>query len=296
MPPNAPLKQRFKIISKLGSGGMATVYLALDTQRQQEVALKELGTAHLGNKVTVERFRREFESAQALDHPNIVKYHELFEDDKGGLTISMEYVQGRPLAEIIDAPQADFDLSARISIMTQIASALCAAHAAGIIHRDLKPGNIIVTEELCAKLTDFGVARLSSESLELTRTGDTIGTPYYMSPEQIRNEEIDERADIYSFGVLCYELLTGKKPFEQDTLFGVTSAHLLKAPPNIRSVSRDVPAWLERLISVCLQKDRADRYQSMADVLAKLKDAVAGENRKRGLLGTLFGRLLWARC
>jgi serine/threonine-protein kinase len=257
--------QGLTLLRHLGSGGMGAVYLV---ERDQELfALKTLSLAATNERGTAEkRFQAEFEIMHELDHPHIVKAFELFQENELLLHMLLEYVPGKTLSDCIAAQ--NLDLKAKLTILQQLATALAYIHQAGIVHRDIKPGNVLVERErLTVKLSDFGVLKAQAADLELTKTGSNVGTAYYMAPEQIRAEAIDARADIYSFGVLTFELFTARKPFEGETQFDITRAHLLSEVPLLRSISPETPKAIEKMVAICLEKDREHRYQSMDELV-----------------------------
>lgn len=256
----------YKIIKKIGEGGMGEVYLAEDTNLKRKVAIKFL-SAHLTNSPeNVERLKREARAAAALNHPNIVTMHEISESD-GKTFIVMEYVQGRSLREIlndVDATDAiPLSIDMIINYIAQLCEGLSEAHQAGIVHRDIKPENILINGRGKVKILDFGLAKLRGVS-KLTKESTILGTLHYMSPEQIQGKEIDHRTDIWSLGVVFYELLTGKTPFgaeyEQAIHYAIVNENPEPLPGNIS----------EKLVSVikgCLQKQPAERYQQVSDIV-----------------------------
>ncbi len=261
----------------IGSGGMGEVYLAQDARLDRKVALKLLSPGLLGDSEPRTRFLREARLASALDHPNICTIHEVGED-RGRPFIAMQYIKGQTLRQIINGRPLKVD--SLLSISLQVADALAAAHEEGVIHRDIKPGNIIVTPRGQAKVLDFGLAKLVERNkgeaeTHLTVTGAVMGTPASMSPEQARGERVDHRSDIFSFGVVLYEMATGQIPFKGRSPVDIISAVLKDPPTPAAELNKDVPARLSWVIDHALEKEPAERYQSMREMIADLRQVVA---------------------
>jgi serine/threonine protein kinase/Flp pilus assembly protein TadD len=281
--PNSKLAH-YRILSKLGAGGMGEVYLAQDTQLERKVALKILPAEFANQTERMNRFVREAKSASALNHPNIITIHEIGADGNTHF-IASEYIEGETLHSQLrhDPPT----LKVALEIAIQIASALDAAHRAGIVHRDIKPENVIMRPDGLVKILDFGIAKLSelpsrgesSEEVatalksEGTSPGMIIGTAHYMSPEQARGKTVDARSDIFSFGIVFYELLSGKRPFEGENAMDVMGAVLHREPTPINQLVPGLPQEIERIVNKTLRKDREQRYQTAKDLLLDLKDA-----------------------
>ncbi len=268
----------YSIIEKLGAGGMGEVYLAQDTRLGRKVAIKLLPPESMGNEQAKRRLLREARAAATLDHPNICAVHEVGEE-AGQTFIVMQYVEGETLAARLKRQR--LDLEEAVSIATQVADALSEAHAHGIIHRDLKPQNIMCTGRGRVRVLDFGLAKLIREPATgeseaetvtlLTSSGVVMGTVPYMSPEQVRGEQLDERSDIFSFGVLVYEMVSGRQPFLAPSAAEIVSAILTRDVTPLDSCVPDVPLELARLTRKCLEKDRARRYQTMREVVIDLE-------------------------
>lgn len=258
----------YHIVERLGGGGMGEVYEAIDTKLDRKVALKFLHPEASRHTSAKERFVREARSASVLDHPNICTVFEIDETDDGRLFIAMAHYGGGSLARKLEAGPLGVDES--LSIAIQIAAGLARAHAKGIIHRDVKPANVMIADDGVVKIVDFGLAKLSGED-RITRTGATLGTLVYMSPEQVSGEDVDHRTDIWALGVVLFEMLTGGLPFEHDNLTATIHAILRRDPPPIDRLRRGLPESIETFIDRALQKDAAKRIQTMDEVIEELK-------------------------
>ena len=257
---------RYKVIKKLGSGGMATVYLAEDQELGRRVAIKILDSKHASDAQFVERFRREASSAAGLSHPNIVQIYDRGKAE-GTYYIAMEVCEGRTLKELI-VDRGPSPIPVAVNYGRQILAALRFAHRNGVVHRDIKPHNVLVDEEGRVKVTDFWIARAGAS--EMTEAGSIIGTAQYLSPEQARGAPVDARSDLYSVGVVLYELLTGEAPFNGDTPVEIAMKHL-SAVPEPPSVKRpDVPPELDAVVLRALAKNPGDRFQSVEEMDADL--------------------------
>jgi beta-lactam-binding protein with PASTA domain/predicted Ser/Thr protein kinase len=270
------LDGRYRILSKLGTGGMASVYLAEDQELGRRVAIKLLDERHAQDEQFVERFRREAESAAGLSHPNVVSIYDRGEVE-GTYYIAMEYLEGKTLKELI-VTRGPTPVRVAIDYTRQILSALEFAHRNGIVHRDIKPHNVVVAPDGPLKVTDFGIAR--SGSSQMTEAGSIIGTAQYLSPEQAQGKPVHPSSDLYSVGVVLYEMLTGTVPFTGDTALEIAMKHL-NAAPDPPSEKRppglsDVPHKLDLVVLRALAKDPADRYQTAREMDADLARVVQG--------------------
>ena len=264
---------RFQIIEELGKGGMGKVYRALDKKLKEEVALKLIKPEIASDRETIERFSNELKLARKIGHPNVGRMYELLEDG-GTHFITMEYVSGEDLKSFIHRARR-LEAGTAIAIAKQVAEGLAEAHRLGVVHRDLKPGNIMIDKDGNARIMDFGIAR-SLAGKGITGAGVMIGTPGYMSPEQVEGKEADQRSDIYSLGIILFQMVTGQVPFEGDTPLCVAVKQKTEAPRNPRAVNPQVPEDLSRAILRCLEKEKANRYQTAEEVLADLENIEKG--------------------
>jgi eukaryotic-like serine/threonine-protein kinase len=269
----------YQVTEKLGQGGMGEVYLALDTQLRRKVALKLLPAQFTQDEDRLQRFEQEACAASALNHPNIITIHEIGQVGDAHF-IATEFVDGQTLRQ---QTTSRMKLTEVLDVVIQVASALTAAHAAGILHRDVKPENVMLRPDGLIKVLDFGLAKLAERNLPRTGTelptaarvdtdpGTVMGTAQYMSPEQARGLKVDGRTDIFSLGVVLYEMVAGRVPFEGTTAADLIISIIEKEPALLSRYSQDVPVELQRIVSKALRKDREARYQTVKDLLIDLK-------------------------
>ncbi|MGB2953505.1 MAG: protein kinase [Gaiellaceae bacterium] len=273
------IADRYELERLVGTGGMSSVYCARDRLLERKVALKILHEHYTGDDDYVERFRREARAVAQLSHPNIVTVIDRGEQD-GRQFIVFEYVDGENLKELVER-EGRLPVRDAIELALQVGRALAFAHAQGLVHRDVKPQNVLLNDDGRAKVTDFGIAR-EIDVEGLATTGTVLGTSEYIAPEQARGEHVDVHTDVYSLGVLLYELLTGQVPFSGDNFVTVAMRHVNDPVPSVRDRRPDVPARLDAAVGRAMAKDPGDRWQSMDEFLAELEacldelDAEAG--------------------
>ena len=265
--------RRFEIIEELGKGGMGRVYRVFDEKTAEEVALKLIKPEIAAEREIIDRFRDELKISRKISHRNVSRMYDLGEDE-GTYYITMEYVPGEDLKSFIHRSK-QLSVGTAISIAKQVCEGLGEAHRLGIVHRDLKPGNIMVDKEGNARIMDFGIARLL-RGKGITDVGVMIGTPQYMSPEQVEGKDVDQRSDIYSLGIILYEMVAGQVPFEGDTPFTIGVKQKSEAPKNPKDYNAQIPDDLGLLILKCLEKEKEKRYQSAAEVHAELEKIEKG--------------------
>ena len=272
----------YKILFKIGKGGMGEVFLAQDTKLDRKVAIKFLSEEFSEDEEKLSRFILEAKAASALNHPNILTVFEIGEYESASFIVT-EHIEGRTLTSVLDRDPPDVNKALNFAI--QITSALAAAHDAGIVHRDIKSGNVMIRKDGIAKLLDFGLAKLTAqetyEDLDpeaatlakvITVPGMLMGTPNYMSPEQARGKVIDSRSDIFSFGILFFEMLTGTRPFDGESYVDVMGSILKDEHPPLSKYLENVSPELEHILDKTLRKERSKRYQNVKDLVIDLKD------------------------
>ena len=261
---------RYQILEEIATGGQATVYRAWDTRSGQVVALKVMHS-HLARDASyLERFRRDAQLAASVRHPNVIHVFEVGQDGDSHF-IAMEYL---PLT-VHDLVQAhgQLPIDRAVDICHQTAQAIGAASQRGIVHRDIKPHNILLAADGTVKVSDFGIAR-AAELNTMTRTGALMGTPHYMAPEQGKGQRADTRSDLYALGIVLYQMLTGVVPFDAETPWEVIRLHVESQPKRVRQVRSDVPQWLDRVVSRCMEKDPGRRYQTPQELAESLKQGL----------------------
>jgi eukaryotic-like serine/threonine-protein kinase len=273
------LSGRYRLESKLGSGGMSTVYLALDEVLDRPVAVKLLHREISEEADQLERFRREARAAARLSHPNLVGVIDAGEDD-GRPYIVFEYIDGRTLKRRIQE-EGPLPVDEAVAYAIEIGRGLTAAHARKLVHRDVKPQNVLIDPDGRAKVTDFGIAR-SLESKGLTATGRVLGTTDYVSPEQAMGEDVDERSDVYSLGVVLYEMLAGDVPFQAETQVGVAMKHVNVPMPDVQAKRPEVSAVVASVVDRATTKDPRDRYSTVAEMVRDLEQTLEVEAARHG--------------
>jgi serine/threonine-protein kinase len=258
---------RYEVIEELGKGGMGRVYRAFDKTVKEEVALKLIKPEIAGGEKTIERFGNELKFARKIAHRNVCRMFDLDEED-GTHFITMEYVPGESLKSMIGM-MGQLSAGQVVFIAGQVCEGLAEAHRLGVVHRDLKPSNIIIDKEGNARILDFGIARSLKEK-GITGAGVMIGTAEYMSPEQVDAKEVDKRSDIYSLGIILYEMITGRLPFEGETTLSIALKHKTEKPLDPSQFNAQIPEDLSRVILRCIEKDRDKRYQETEELLAEL--------------------------
>ena len=266
------IRGKYRVVKKLGAGGMGAVYLAEQLSIGRRVALKVLQREFAMNDEFIKRFHQEARLVGSLNHRHVITIYDFDQADDGSLFIAMEYVEGRNLKSIIH--EGPLKLSRALRFAVQIAEGLSAAHRAGVIHRDIKPENIMILQGLEeVRVMDFGISRLrDTETLDrLTRPGMIMGTPAYMAPEQIEGHEVDEKSDIYAFGVVLYEMLTGETPFKAPTPTALLMKHIKELPVPLRQLRADVPGGVEHLVMQTLEKQPERRQSAMEEIAIELR-------------------------
>ncbi len=302
----ATFAERYQIIEELGRGGMGNVYKALDKEIDAHIALKLIRPEISSDQKTLQRFRHELKVARGVSHQNVCRMYDL-NQAQGAYFITMEYVEGQDLKSLI-RQTGRLAVPTALSIAKQICAGLSEAHKQGVVHRDLKPSNIMIDKQGNARIMDFGIA-LSHETKGITGRGIMIGTPDYMPPEQAAGQEVDQRSDLYSLGVICYEMVTGRLPFEGDSALSIVLQHRDQKPPDPRSINGQIPDAFAALIRKCLEKAKEKRFGSAHDILEELTrieellttqegirtvKASVPASVKRGFHRKIFGILLGA--
>ncbi|TYR62169.1 protein kinase domain-containing protein, partial [Streptomyces parvus] len=278
---------RYQLRDLLGEGGMASVYLAYDSALDRQVAIKTLHT-ELGREQSFrERFRREAQAVAKLQHTNIVSVFDTGEDELGGALmpyIVMEYVEGQPLGSVLAADirqHGAMPADKALKVTADVLAALETSHEMGLVHRDIKPGNVMMTKRGVVKVMDFGIARaMQSGVTSMTQTGMVVGTPQYLSPEQALGRGVDARSDLYSVGIMLFQLLTGRIPFDADSPLAIAYAHVQEEPVAPSSINRSVTPAMDALVARALKKNPNERFPSaaaMRDEIARVLNASGGQ-------------------
>ena len=270
------IANRYEIIKEIGKGGMANVYLALDTYLSREVAIKVLKGDMSNDPVSLERFKREANASTKLSHPNAVDVYDVG-DDHNMHYIVMEYVKGHTLKELIKRRGA-LPPKEAVWIMKQLASALLEAHKNGIIHRDIKSQNVLIKDDGTVKLADFGIAVIHN-SMQITSKGNVLGSVHYLAPELAKGNQANMQSDIYSLGIVFYELLTGDVPYKADTPVQVALAHVRNNVPYVRKFNPDIPQAVENIVIKATARSLKDRYQNVALLIQDLNRCMSPEAR-----------------
>ena len=270
LPPGMEIGKRYRVLRILGRGGMGAVYQVQDLQLDREVALKLIRPDIAENEAVIERFKREIQLSSKVTHKNVLRVYDLGESD-GVPYLTMHYIEGEDLASLIKREKR-LPIARTLRLFRQICEGLQAAHEQGVIHRDLKPQNVMLDPSDRVYLTDFGLAKTLEQS-GITQTGAVIGTPYYMSPEQVKGEPAGPRSDIYAIGIILYEMLTGAVPFTGSSAFEVMIQRVQRPPRPAREINPEIPAYLEKILERCLAMDPASRYQSLEEILKDLDSA-----------------------
>ena len=281
------LGSKYHILCRLGGGGMSQVYLARHRFHGGLVAIKVLAEHLAEDPSIVMRFQREARMTASLgNHPNIVPVFDIGEGN-GLYFLVMQFIPGEDLAHFLKR-EGRLTVPQAANVIAQVAEALSCAEGKRIVHRDLKPANMLLDENGRIKLLDFGISRIADVSDGLTRPGESMGTPYYMSPEQIRGETCDIRSDLYSLGIVFFELLTGKRPFEMESAIGVQMAHLNTVPPSLLEYDSQLPAECDVILQKLIAKRPEDRYQNPAELLSILRAADNPQEASVAVLQTIY--------
>ncbi len=264
---------RYQVVEEMGRGGMGRVYKVIDTKLEEELALKIIHPEIAVDERITKRFGNELKVARKISHKNVCRMYHL-EEDEGIHYLTMEFIRGESLKDMIGM-MGQLSPGQALSVVKQVCEGLAEAHKLGVVHRDLKPSNIMIDREGNARIMDFGIAR-SLKAKGITRTGTMIGTPEYMSPEQVEGLETDQRSDLYSLGVILYEMVTGRIPFDGETPFSIALKHKSEKPQDPREINPQIPENISRMIMKCLEKDREKRYQTAEELLSELSKIEEG--------------------
>lgn len=278
---DALIAGRYRLLARLGTGGAGVVFKAADREREDMVvAMKILSPLDFKDPTARVRFEKEVTLTRDFQHPNVVQVFDFGETETGQSFITMEFVDGGTLTSRIYDNEAPLAFSDTLRILHDVAQGVAFAHRHGVVHRDLKPDNILLTCSGTAKVADFGLAREMATGHTITKSGDTVGTPYYMAPEQFRHHRVDGKADMYSLGIIAYEMANRKRPFAGELYQQIAMAHIQTPMQSFWTKESDIPKWFETFVLICTEKDPERRFSSMDDLLVYLRKKL----RKLGLL------------
>jgi serine/threonine protein kinase len=285
------LDNRYRLVEKIGEGGMGSIYKAIHTEMGRTCAIKLLTAISTANEDAIARFKREAKMASRIDNPHAVTIYDFGEAEGGELFLAMEYIDGKPLSRLI-ADERVLPIERVLHITSQVAEGLAAAHAMDIVHRDLKPDNIMIARKGAdtdyVKVLDFGIAKTMTDDAadNLTKTGFVLGTPFYMSPEQLLGEKLDPRSDIYSLAIIVYEMLCGKLPFAGDNPQAVMMKRITGEPIALRNVAPAISESIEQVVMSGLARDREMRVQTVQSFASALRSAALGGTQFIGIRST----------
>ena len=278
------IANRFAVLKTLGSGASGKVVLAEDRMlNDSRVAIKLLSSSHVEDEVMLSRCRAEVLLARKLVSPNIVSIFDFNKDLDGQYYITMQYIEGGSLRDTLDEAKSPLDIVEVAKVLLQVSLALDYSHKNGVMHRDLKPENVLLDKSGGVFISDFGLARIIEQDQGLTKTGETVGTPYYMAPELLRGGAIDHRIDVYAFGILAFEMLANRRPFQGDAYMALAAQHFNNPIPDISTIRQDVPIWFQDIIETCTEKKAELRYQSMEEISCILQEKLPLNTRREVL-------------
>ncbi len=267
---------RYDVTRKLGAGGMSAVFQVVDRALSNDViALKLFEPRLTDDKTLLDRFRNEVLITRKLTHPNIVRTYDFGEAEKRYYFMTMEYIRGVTLEKLIESQlQGGLSFNEALKILSEILKGVAAAHKMGVIHRDLKPANVLISESGEVKITDFGLARTFEITQRFTQAGECVGTPYYMAPEQIQEQETDERVDLYAIGIIAYELVTGEVPFAEKSWFNLANKIIKEPLPDLAEKVRKIPEWYTEFVKKATAKEKENRFRSADEMLQAIADCM----------------------
>lgn len=288
--PGSLIAGRYEVVKSLGRGGMGEVVLVADKALDNaEIALKLLYAHLVKDEIIFARFRNEVLVSRNISHPNLVRLYDFGKAGQGSFYISMEYIRGCSLGDkIYKQRRNQLEFSEILRILYEVSQGMAYAHKKGVVHRDLKPDNILISDTNEVKITDFGLARSMEVDKGFTQSGEAVGTPYYMAPEQIRGEKADGRADIYSFGIIAYEVIVGARPFVHDNWVNLAAMHLQQEIPDFASKENGVPTWYQDMVFRCTEKSKEDRFQSAEEVSEVILSRMSEGERRIARMPAIF--------